>query len=148
MALDNIRAIFPDLSQDAIETSPQDDAYNCIAWAASDTQRHWWPVDFPTNGVYWPIDPPEESVDGFIAAFATLGYEVCADGAVDQSFEKLALYVDAQGVPTHMARQLPSGKWTSKIGRLLEDIEHPTCEELQSGYGNVRLFLRRSKNAN
>jgi hypothetical protein len=33
------------------------------------------------------------------------------------------LYATADGVPTHAARHLPDGQWTSKLGRW-EDIEH------------------------
>jgi hypothetical protein len=139
------REYFPDLSGEAQETSPKDDCYNCIAWAAGDTERYWWPIDFPTNGVYWPI-PPEDTVQGFIGAFVTLRYEVCDNGDAEAGFEKVVLYVDATGAPSHMARQLPSGKWTSKIGKLLEDIEHPTPEDLcgfDKAYGRIDTFMKR-----
>jgi hypothetical protein len=134
---------FPNLSPEARETSPQDDCYNCIAWAAGDIDHHWWPVDFPTNGVYWPLQP-QDDVDGFIAAFMTLGYEPCNDGDPEPGFEKLAIYVDGNGDPSHMARSLPSGKWTSKVGQILEDIEHPTAEEIcGKTYGSIARFMKR-----
>lgn len=140
-----IRRIFPSLSAEARQTSPKDDCYNCIAWAAGDTDHHWWPTPVPTNGVYWPVEP-EETQEGFVRAFRTLGYEPCGDGQLEEGIEKLVLYVDPQGVPTHMARQLESGKWSSKMGILLEDIEHPTPDELCGpAYGRIALFLARPK---
>ena len=35
-------------------TSPADDGYNCIAWAATETDRWWWPDPFGAG--YWPED--------------------------------------------------------------------------------------------
>lgn len=142
--IDDLRAkLFPQLSQDAEKTSDPEDDYNCIAWAAGDTEVRWWPVDRPTTGVYWPLNQPEDTVDGFVAAFGTLGYERCDDGLLELGFEKVALYVDAKGEPTHMARQLSSGHWTSKLG-FLEDIRHPTLDELCGDcYGTVECFLKR-----
>ena len=55
--------------------SPKDDRYNCIAFAAGDSSRWWWPDavgdDFWPNGI-----ARVESVDSFREAFATLGYVV------------------------------------------------------------------------
>jgi len=41
----------------------------------------------------------------------------------NQGMKRLAVYADETDTPTHMARQLPSGHWTSKLGEL-EDIQH------------------------
>ena len=47
---------------------------------------------------------------------------------------------------THMARQLASGLWTSKLGEL-EDIEHETPAELEGDiYGIVVQYMRRAIN--
>ena len=143
MSIDDLRALFPALSQDAVETSPRDDSYNCVAWAGGDTERWWWPGGFPTYGAHWPISSTDVTVEGFVEAFRSLGYDVCDDGSWEKGFEKVALYVDGDGQPTHMARQLSSGKWTSKMGRL-EDIAHPTAEELCGGsYGAVTRYMKR-----
>jgi hypothetical protein len=94
---------------------------------------------------YWPENVPrDESVRAFIAAFGTLGYVSCEDDTLENGFEKVAIYVDEDGIPTHMARQLQSGQWTSKCGEL-EDIEHETLESLGgiNGYGSVAQFLKR-----
>jgi hypothetical protein len=141
VSIDLLRAgLFPSLSHRARITSPEDDCYNCIAWAANDTDHWWWPLP----GAYWPPDVPvDNTVDAFVAAFATLGYEPCVDGELEAGMEKVALYVDIAGLPTHMARQLPSGVWTSKLGDL-HDIEHPAVEEVCGRhYGRVERYLRR-----
>ena len=79
-----------------------------------------------------------------------IGYEVCPIGsrALEPGVQKIALYVDEDGTPTHAARQLPSGEWTSKLGRA-EDIRHKTLEALEGsagqppGYGRAKLILKR-----
>jgi hypothetical protein len=120
-------------------TSPQDDFYNCIAWAARETHRRWWPI-----GAYWPISLREETVACFILAFETLDYRVCLDGRLERGFEKVAIYSDSSNTPTHMARQLHSGVWTSKCGNL-EDLEHENLDAVggDPGYGSVVVFMKR-----
>lgn len=84
-----------------------------------------------------------ETIEAFIAAYSLFGYTPCETADWEPEYEKLALYVDLQGTPTHAARQLPSGKWTSKLGQL-EDIEHGTLEGLTGGlYGEVGQILKR-----
>jgi len=46
------------------------------------------------------------------------------------------------GAPTHAARQLPSGRWSSKLGPM-EDIEHELQDVTGSVYGSVVLVLKR-----
>jgi hypothetical protein len=63
-------------------------------------------------------------------------------------FEKIVLYgvrVGTDIVPTHAARQLVDGRWTSKLGNC-EDIEHDTIEMLNGPrYGVPICFLKRSR---
>ncbi len=120
-------------------TSPQTLNYNCIAWAASETNRKWWPI-----GAHWPQNiPREETVAAFILAFATRNYEPCDNGTLEDGYEKVVIYVDSSQTPTHMARQLSSGRWTSKLGDL-EDIEHETLRQLEDGhYGRAIQYLKR-----
>ncbi|MCP4372396.1 MAG: hypothetical protein GY797_30465 [Deltaproteobacteria bacterium] len=81
----------------------------------------------------------------YIEACKTLGYSVCEDAENENNFEKIAIYADSNGKPTHAARQLNSGKWTSKLGSL-EDIEHHSLECLElSNYGSVTVILKRPK---
>ena len=75
--------------------------------------------------------------------FALRGYADCKDGNLDEGYEKVALFVDARGHPKHVARQLPDGRWTSKLGRNI-DIEHPDLSAVECAtYGKPTVFLRR-----
>jgi len=127
-------------------TSDEDLVYNCIAHAAGKTDAWWWPEEHETEGVYWPAGVSrEESLDSFVSAFGTLGYLPCTGTELEVAFEKVAIYANAQGKPTHAARQLPSGAWTSKLGEW-EDIEHNTLADLEGvdpGYGKVAHVLKR-----
>ena len=140
----DLARIFPQLESSPYEiTSPEDAQYNCVAWAAgpAEVRRRWWPA--PSPFYFWPVEPREETVAGFIRAFGELGYTVCDAADFEPGVEKLAIYADETGTPTHMARQLPSGHWTSKLGEL-EDIEHLTLGQLGgSDYGRVVQFLER-----
>ena len=85
----------------------------------------------------------EFGLAAYIAAFHTLGYVPCADGSLEEGFEKVAIYQSLSGYVVHMARQLPTGRWTSKIGSL-EDIEHASPAELEGReYGTVVQYMRR-----
>ena len=120
--------------------------YNCIAWAAGKTDNWWWPTDVP--GAFWPKGlpkelPDQETLENFIKAFETQGYSVCANGRVENGFEKVAIFVDGNGTPTHAARLLPCGVWTSKMGKY-EDIEHETLQVVEcKEYGKTKTFLKR-----
>jgi len=122
-------------------TSPATIEYNFIAWSAGDT-AHWW-----QPGVFWPIlaEPDDYGIGALEQAFKALGYETCADGSLEPGFEKVALYGD-DAFYTHAARQLPGGKWSSKLGHA-EDIEHDAPEDVAGGvYGQVVLFMKRLAN--
>jgi hypothetical protein len=88
----------------------------------------------------------EETLAAFQEAFQSLGYAVCADEALELGFEKVALFALADGFPTHAARQLGSGRWTSKLGEL-EDIEHALRDLEGVEYGTVVLVMKRALQA-
>lgn len=124
----------------AVTSTPTAD-YNCIAWAADDKSRWWW----PTGKWYWPgrrkgPDVPP-TIGAFVVAFRTLGYEQCADGSLVPGIEKVALY-GIGDVVKHAARQLPSGRWTSKCGRGA-DVEHTLPQMNCGAYGAPIAFLSR-----
>ena len=121
-------------------TSPATPQYNCIAWAAGVDTQWWWPID----GKFWPPNVIRVvTVQAFVAAFGTIGYEICETGALEDGFEKIVLYVDSKGEPTHAARQLPGGQWTSKLGESW-DIAHKLPLGLEGHlYGTVSIFLKR-----
>ena len=43
----------------------------------------------------------EETIDAFIMAFGTLGYQPCIDGSLEDGFEKVVIYT-LNDKPTHM----------------------------------------------
>lgn len=117
--------------------------YNCFAWALGDDSQ--WIA--PTGHYdYWPENIPNElTLDSITELFRQAGYEVCSDGSLEAGHEKIAVYVK-DGVPTHAARQLSDGRWTSKLGKY-EDIEHDSLEALYGDgygeYGSVAVFMVR-----
>ena len=141
MPVADLVAGFPNLRRTSYSlASPPSVRYNCIAWAAGDTSRWWWPMDHPAY--YWPTQPRVESLEGFIEAFSTLAFESCDSREPEAGYEKVAIYATEDDNPTHMARQLATGEWTSKCGKL-EDIVH-TLEGLEGFlYGRVVRILRR-----
>ncbi|MGH7772346.1 MAG: DUF7689 domain-containing protein [Candidatus Binatia bacterium] len=135
---------FPNLRPGEYEvTSPASDQYNCVAWAAGQSET-WWEPD-AADLYFWPPGLPRLlELDAYVRAFATLGYVYCHTGDLEPGVEKVALYADPKGTPTHAARQLPNGRWTSKLGQL-EDIEHETLDCLSgAAYGTVTILLRRA----
>lgn len=134
---------FPNLRVVAYEVaSPETQEYNCIAWAAGDTERWWWPDLMEQE--YWPASVPRnDTIEIFILAFRTLGYERCETPEFEPGFEKIALYLNSAGRPRHAARQLPDGYWTSKLGDW-QDINHATLDGLVCpDYGTPEVFLKR-----
>jgi hypothetical protein len=136
--VEHLESLFPGLRGSACQvTSPANDLYNCVAWAAGESQRWWWPDR------YWPAGASRlETLECFEAVFASLGYRVCADDDVGAGFEKIALFADAEGFALHVARQLPGGRWTSKLGEL-EDIEHALHSLEGVEYGLVVRIMQR-----
>mgnify|MGYP001594819526 CR=1 FL=1 len=129
------------MNQGVRVTSPSSKEYNCIAWAAGDEKRFWWPF-----GGYWPpVVPRETSLEVFVKLFNNLGYEKCDHGDLEPGYRKIAIYAKTDGIPTHAARQLDNGKWTSKLGKA-EDVEHDGLMLPILSYGQPVLFLRRKKN--
>ncbi len=133
-------------------TSPPEYYYNCIAWAVGDQDRYWSPLPRPTAvghqdspyQEYWPPGAPQE--DTLIAwkgALSQEGFVDCTSETLEDGFEKIAIYVDDGGLPQHVARQLPKGLWTSKLGDDC-DLEHNTLRALEGErYGTAKYFMKR-----
>lgn len=134
-----LRLMFPALFYSPFEvTSPQTIDYNCIAWAASRIDAWWWP-----GGPYWPDGTPlVDTIGAFCQAYGAFGFETCEDGSTEHGFEKIALHVGSDLRVLHAARQLPDGKWTSKLGREW-DITHELEGLEGDDYGKVAQFLKR-----
>ncbi len=120
-------------------TSPASDDYNCIAWSAGDNENWWQP------NVFWPIQtsPNDFGIGVLEQLFHALGYEDCGlDFSLELGIEKVALFGNSLYY-THSARQLPNGKWTSKLGKA-EDIEHDTPQIIAGGvYGELVQVMKR-----
>jgi hypothetical protein len=122
-------------------TSPKSQEYNCFAWVAGDQERWWQPT--PEDEFYWvPCVPMEETLPAYIQAYQTLGYVICDSAELERGYEKIALYVNNENIPTHAAKQLSTGKWSSKLG-WLEDIEHELEGLTGEKYGRIGQVLRR-----
>jgi hypothetical protein len=135
--------LFPKLhSGNYTITSPASRKYNCIAWAMGVTQEWWWPEGDPKDFV-WPTNATRaRTITAFCEALATVGFGPCTSEEIEAGAEKIALFADPQSRPTHVARQLATGRWASKLG-LLEDIEHELRDLEGDAYGTVVLFLKR-----
>jgi hypothetical protein len=122
-------------------TSKATEEYNCISWSVHVEDQVIWPDE--DEQFSWPVNlPRSESVEVFTEFFVAAGYELCDDGELDAAYEKVALYVD-DGLVVHAARQLPNGRWTSKLG-----AECDICHNMLGGlegpvYGQVSVYLRR-----
>lgn len=134
---------FPRLRDRYLRTSHRTDQYNCIAWAAGECHRPWWPGGTSPE-VYWPPNLPADlTLENFANAFRLMGYETCVGAHREWRFEKVAIYVNRKGQPTHAARQSLFGGWISKLGPNV-DIKHETLEVLEGGlYGSVEQIMKR-----
>jgi hypothetical protein len=138
-----IAGAFPSLSQDGFDiTSAEDVHYNCIAYASGDTKQWWWPVK--RHGNFWPNDvPAEETLNAFQVLFEKQGYRRCRTHGLQRSYERVAIFT-LGGAPTHAARQLEDGHWSSKLG-VHEDIMHALRGLEHSTYGTVAAVMRRPR---
>ncbi len=147
-----LRRLFPKLFGGQYRvTSARTKEYNCLAWAAGRTDE-WW--EARTVGIWPPGVRRDGSVSAAVELFLLEDFSCThlGDVALEPGVIKLAIYGD-DGYYTHTARQLPSGKWTSKIGKL-EDIEHDSLDALTSvakwigtradlAYGSVQQMMRK-----
>jgi hypothetical protein len=131
-----VEAACPRLKQtqyDILRTSAK--TYNCIGWALG-TSTDW----------VWP----GTSVADFDHLTAAFGYHriQTLDFRLDMGLKKIVLYgkwVDGKWEPTHMARQMPDGTWTSKLGKL-PLIRHLRPSDLNgTSYGKpIAVYVRRN----
>jgi hypothetical protein len=134
---------FPHISRLGYEiTSPKTISYNCIAWAGGDSTKWWWPD--PAFQAYWPAAAPRIcTVEAFVIAYKELGYEQCDTHEYEEGYQKIAIFTDLNGIPTHAARELVDKKtWTSKLGPQY-DISHHVYGLNDSEYGSPTVFMKR-----
>jgi hypothetical protein len=123
------------------DTGPADPMYNCIAWAAG-IDNDWWDA---ARGRTWPGNAPRDyKVTSLVIVYESVGFVLCADGSLEDGIEKIAIYADGPEY-THAARQLETGKWTSKMGPD-ERIEHDTPQDVVGpAFGQVTAFMKRPR---
>lgn len=149
-----LERVLPGLRDSAYSvTSEATGRYNCIAWASGETEDWWAPVDSPD--FFWPAGFDRVAADAEVTLnlvarlFSAYGFERCPDGSPEEGVEKVALFAD-DGEFLHVARQLPSGRWTSKLGQD-RDVEHELEALLHPGndrwydYVAVAAFMRRGR---
>jgi hypothetical protein len=124
-----------------VPTSGQTTRYNCVAWSIGNDTVNLWPDD--DNG--WPVGfRRDETIEAFLEFFGHLGYQECDNGNPEGGYSKIAIYTDATGTPTHVARLQGNGRWTSKMN-IFADIEHSQLSVLEGGqYGQVTRFMKRA----
>jgi len=151
-ARERIKNWFPKLSNSDFElNSSKDRRYNCIAFAAEDTERWWQPLPFSflkktpfEMERYWPDEAPNNKTpEAYIIAFECLGYEKCKNSRHEKGYKKVAIYTNNKGQVEHMARQIKTGKWVSKLGKA-EDIIHENLTDIEGEvYGNVEQIMKK-----
>ncbi|MBP6830105.1 MAG: hypothetical protein KA978_04935 [Deltaproteobacteria bacterium] len=143
--------VYPSLGDRWTHTSPSNHRYNCFAWAAGVSHRHWSPDCDPEDAlITWPAEAVGEglSAERFVRAYETVGFSCCANGTLEAETEKVALYADAAGDVVHAAWQREDGWWWSKFGGEWEDFVHATAEALLGGEcARVAVWLQRPRMA-
>ena len=145
----NLEAKFPKLRNGGYRiTSPKDKKYNCVAYNIGNPTRNWNWMPYPTGGYYWPPGiEGDDTIESWTRVFIIHGYRICENGDFEPGLEKVAIYSDEGGVPTHSAKQnITTGMWMSKLGGSY-DIEHSSFELLEGfdehEYGAAVRFMAR-----
>lgn len=125
----------PNLAREGYEiTSNPADVPNCIGWALRDYAGFWDPdaAVMRVAGYRWlPNGPYDWEVSTVAKIFEMHNYSDCdMDDSLEPGFEKIAIYVNHEQ-DIHVARQLASGKWTSKLG-VKEDLDHNSLKALEA----------------
>ena len=143
-----LHKLFPKIAaspSSAKSTSPIDRYYNCVAWALGDQSSWWEPFvgTFPLT--HWPIERRGYGIQHYVEMFISQGFAVCDGPTQENGFDKIVLYVDANGKFLHVSKQTvdPKPGWGSKCGQK-SDIWHATPELLEGAdYGTVWGYLQR-----
>jgi len=134
--IDAVRKVgFPALGPDYEVVGPGTSSYNCIAWSLHDTHDWVWPGN---------------TLKAFDQLNTKHGFQKMPkmDFRVQPGVEKIVLYgkvVNGRTVPTHQARQMADGTWTSKLGKMAV-IRHATPDSLDGpDYGHPVAVYSRKK---
>lgn len=129
VSIEDFYAQYPRLIDDPSHkiTSEATDSYNCVAWVQRDT-NHWIDPE-----LFWPPGVPEpdgdDDLDCYLALFRSWGYEDATSEELEDGFLKIAIFA-TDGAFDHVAKQLPSGRWSSKGGNRY-DFRHGTLHAIE-----------------
>jgi hypothetical protein len=147
LKLENIEESMPNIVGHYQETSLATIDYNCLSWAVGRIDTYLDP-ELNHVGYTWPDNVEREwTAKGCSKVLAHYGYsEESGDTSFEDDYVKVVMYVDKSGTPTHFARQIHGGKWTSKLGDKV-DIVHDNLECMAGDdfehYGTVRYIFRK-----
>lgn len=133
---------FPNMDINNVAIDDEDTPeYNCIGYAIGDTNKPWWPRGGEGGFYYWPEtekDAEKYSVSTFDHLLMTTGHGSITDSEKpEEGYVKLALFTEGDK-PTHLARQLADGEWSSKVGAGPLIRHGFDIHEMDNGvYGNV-----------
>jgi hypothetical protein len=132
---------FIHIHESFVVTSPCD-FYNCVSHALGRTTGLIWPSQLDAE---WPADIAySDHISSFTKMLARHGYEPCTSSNIEVGHEKIALYTK-DGFVKHAARQMDSGRWTSKLGYKDYDIAHHSLADLEGKcYGHARHFFHKA----
>ena len=92
-------------------------------------------------GFAWPsdlyVEEGAQDLFAYVEFFRRRGFQLCASPDLEPGFLKIALYAVGEFFH-HVAKQLPSGAWSSKNGRL-HDLRHDDLSALE-GSGVLRTY--------
>jgi hypothetical protein len=135
----SLEELFPHLGTAFEITSSATPDYNCIAWALGYQDAKW----DPSPWYYWPRGlPRNHAVSTVVAIFMSFGFVAC-DDEPPPGWDYIAIFSRDGANYAHVARRLPDGRWTSKLGNL-EGIAHDDCAGLAGeDYGQVVRWMKR-----
>jgi hypothetical protein len=130
-------------SSDHAITSAPDDEFNCVAWLERDFKHFWAPK------YHWPDLPRpsnDEDLECFLTLFRRWGYQDCDGPEYEPGWLKIAIYAE-DGRFYHVAKQLRTGAWSSKVG-VGHDLRHVSLDALNDSvffnYTRASLFMKRA----
>jgi hypothetical protein len=85
-----------------------------------------------------------ETLQAFIDFYTTHGFAGPSDATYSEDTEKIAIFTDPTGKPTHAAKQIGPSKWASKLGNSY-DIEHKRDAVGGGLYGSIAYYMERPR---
>lgn len=149
----NKRTIDPNDPRFVTVSSESNSAYNCVAWALGIRDQWWEPHaqgSIRQGQGYWPDGAAHNRDPQTLRQiFRQQGFADCENGDPEPNVVKIALYrtlgTDGNYKWTHVARQLRTGSWTSKLGNSYE-VTHRKPDDLDGHlYGDVYAYMAKPR---